>query len=615
MSAPKDEYFMGADCGSGSVRVGVCNSDGKLLGSHVVPISTNNPRVDYYEQSSDEIWSCLCKAAKAVMSKLKDVTPAKIKGIGFDATCSLVVLDKKDRPISVSLGRTIKDDNWNIIMWRDHRAYKETEDINATKHEVLKYVGGQVSIEMEAPKLLWLKRRKPLTWENAGRIMDLTDFLAYRATGVDVRSKCTTACKWTYLPHKAKNGNSLDGWSDDFWEKIGTAIGKGLSKEAAEELGLLPNTPVGVGLIDAHAGALGMLGAEVKDEDGKDVPLERRMALVCGTSACHLTLSKYWVLEPGQSATGALMEFVIKSHWAYPFVKSEADKKSINIFQLLNDHLKTLKDLRKSDRIMSKLLTAPSSSGFEQYLPPASSYEDAVRIQQAIYEAKKGRQSPGLRPISTEKLWMGKISYLTKDFHCLPDYYGNRCPFADPTMRGMLSGLSVFNTSSGPTKSAGMDELAIRYLSVVQALAYSTRMILEALEKAGVPPVQVIFMCGGVSKNPVFVSQHADITGRRICTPRDEETVLIGAATAGACAGGSYKNLEEAMKAMNHVGSITNPDRTPALALYHERKYQVFSRMYKDHLAYRNIMKGTPNEASLDGGQCSINPLNACKMS
>ena len=39
----------------------------------------------------------------------------------------------------------------------DHRASKQAERINATQHEVLKYVGGKISLEMQTPKLLWLK--------------------------------------------------------------------------------------------------------------------------------------------------------------------------------------------------------------------------------------------------------------------------------------------------------------------------------------------------------------------------------------------------------------------------------------------------------------------------
>lgn len=71
-----------------------------------------------------------------------------------------------------------------------------------------------------------------------------------------------------------------NGWSKDFFEKInlpelcenkfkkigekvsvpGTRIGDGLTKEAAMDFGLLPGTPVGISMIDAHAGALSLFG-------------------------------------------------------------------------------------------------------------------------------------------------------------------------------------------------------------------------------------------------------------------------------------------------------------------------------------------------------------------
>lgn len=31
------------------------------------------------------------------------------------------------------------------------------------------------------------------------------------------------------------------------------------------------------------------------------------------------------------------------------------------------------------------------------------------------------------------------VSYLTKDFHLYPDFYGNRSPLADPTLKGMVN--------------------------------------------------------------------------------------------------------------------------------------------------------------------------------
>jgi ribulose kinase len=50
--------------------------------------------------------------------KESGVDPSSVKGIGFDATCSLVVLDESDKPVSVS-GPDLKDDNRNIILWCD----------------------------------------------------------------------------------------------------------------------------------------------------------------------------------------------------------------------------------------------------------------------------------------------------------------------------------------------------------------------------------------------------------------------------------------------------------------------------------------------------------------
>ena len=51
----------------------------------------------------------------------------------------------------------------NVIMWLDHRAAGQAERINATQHEVLKYIGGKISLEMQTPKLLWIKEVR-LMW-------------------------------------------------------------------------------------------------------------------------------------------------------------------------------------------------------------------------------------------------------------------------------------------------------------------------------------------------------------------------------------------------------------------------------------------------------------------
>src|SRR4029434_2088537 len=162
-------------------------------------------------------------------------------------------------------------DERNVVVWMDHRAVGDAVAINATAHGVLDYVGGVISPEMQTPKLRWIKRELPETWRRTARWFDLPDFLTYRATGSDDRSLCSTVCKWTYVGHERRWDESyfraigLEDLAERGFESIGQRVCStgerlaGLSESAARELGLRPGTPVGISIIDAHAGALGVL--------------------------------------------------------------------------------------------------------------------------------------------------------------------------------------------------------------------------------------------------------------------------------------------------------------------------------------------------------------------
>src|SRR5882724_11402407 len=207
-------YYVGIDVGTGSARAGVFDEHGKRAGIASRSIQTWKPRHDFVEQSSDDIWQACAEAVQAAL-KEGGVAPSDVRGIGFDATCSLVLLDADDRPLTVSPTGNAEQ---NVIVWMDHRALAEALEINATSDDVLRYVGGVISPEMETPKLLWLKRHLPGSFHAAARFLDLPDFLTYRATGVDTRSHCTTVCKWTYLGHE--NGGR-GTWSRSFFEQVG----------------------------------------------------------------------------------------------------------------------------------------------------------------------------------------------------------------------------------------------------------------------------------------------------------------------------------------------------------------------------------------------------------
>lgn len=198
-------YFLGVDVGSASVRAGVFDASGTRLAFATRPISQFRPGPERVEQSSAEIWQQVCHAVRGAVSSA-GVPVEKIRSLGFDATCSLVALDEHGQGLAVSPGES---PDHNIIMWMDHRAVDEAKRINATQDPALRYVGGEVSVEMELPKVLWLKNHFPATWQSAHRFYDLADFLVSKATATDVAGLCTLTCKWNYLAHEQRFSHSL----------------------------------------------------------------------------------------------------------------------------------------------------------------------------------------------------------------------------------------------------------------------------------------------------------------------------------------------------------------------------------------------------------------------
>ena len=209
-------HYIGVDVGSGSVRAFIINEDGNILSLEEMRISTEELKPEYITQSSEEIWESVCYVVKRVIEESK-VESTNIKGIGFDATCSLVVIDKETgNPIAV---RTNYNDNSrNIIMWMDHRVVKETDYINATEHCCLNYVGGKMSVEMELPKIKWLKNNMAKDDFGRCKFFDLVDYLTFKATNIDSRSFSSAVCKQGMLSLGVEG--STEGWSRSFLKNI-----------------------------------------------------------------------------------------------------------------------------------------------------------------------------------------------------------------------------------------------------------------------------------------------------------------------------------------------------------------------------------------------------------
>jgi len=521
-------YVIGVDVGTGSARAGIFELTGRMVSSAKHDITLFRASGSIVEQSSAEIWSAVCDAVKGALSQA-EVPPDRIAGIGFDATCSLVVLGSGGQSLPVGPSEHAERD---IIVWMDHRAVTQAQRINATDHEVLKYVGGRISPEMETPKLLWLLENKPEVFAAAWQFFDLTDFLTWRATGDLSRSTCTVTCKWTYLAHERRWDESyfrtvgLGVLADEAFARIGqtvvdpgTPLGAGLTAAAAAALGLQVGTPVATGVIDAHAGGIGTVGA--------DGHAESCLAYVFGTSSCTMTTTRRpvfvpgvwgpyfsamvpdaWLNEGGQSVAGAAIEHLLSMHPAAPDARRRA---------------------HDAGQSLPELLAGLATQA-------AASLSDAVALVDGL--------------------------------HVVPEFLGNRAPLADPQARAVIAGLGMDDD---------LESLIALYVAGLCGIGYGLRQIIEAQADAGAP-IERVVISGGAGRSDLVRQLLADATGKAVLATRAEEPVMLGAAMLGAVAGRLFDGVQSAMAGMSQISRRHEP-AAGTVAACHEARFRAFKQL------------------------------------
>ncbi|MDZ4391754.1 FGGY-family carbohydrate kinase [Cypionkella sp.] len=531
-------YLIGIDVGTGSARAGVFDAKGAMLASAKADLSIWREAGSIVEQSSDQVWNAMCQSVRGAVAAA-GIDPAEVAGIGFDATCSLVVLGDGGMPLAVGPS---EDPARNIIVWMDHRALPQAERINAAGHDVLKYVGGVISPEMETPKLLWLRENRPEVFDAAHDFFDLADFLTWKASGSRARSTCTVTCKWTYLAHEKRWDASyfqqigLGVLADEGFARIGTemvepgtALAQGLTPEAAVDLGLPSGIPVAAGLIDAHAGGVGTVGAMGADAT-------ENMAYVFGTSSCTMTttakpqfvpgvwgpyysamLPDMWLNEGGQSAAGAAIDHLLKLHPAWADAKASAAAAGLPLAVWLAN------------------LAAEGSA----------SPSDAVDLAAGV--------------------------------HVVPEFLGNRAPFADPHARALIAGL-------------GMDEdqasLVQLYVAGLCGIGYGLRQIIDTQTAHGAP-VQRVMISGGAGQHDLVRQVLADSTGVTVVATAAEEPVLLGSAILAAVAAGRYGSIPQAMAAMSRPKQSFPPSLGRHIGV-HSARYEAFKALQNAARLVRN---------------------------
>lgn len=324
-------YFLTADGGTESLRVRIYDVTGTCVASHAETYETTFSPGARAEQNPEDWWNSLCKASRAALANA-DLAGDQIEAMAYATTCCTVVaLDKAGKPLRPAL------------LWMDVRADKEAEAVLATGDARLRLNSdgaGPVSAEWMIPKALWIKRNEPEVYDAAATICEYQDYLTLRLTGERCASLNNVGLRWHYANRDGGWANSLVtalGMPDlvEKWPSRVAAPGEvvgNLTRDAAEALGLTPNTKLVQGGADA---LIGMIGLGVSQPG--------QLCLITGSSHLQFGVTEKpfhapgmwgayadivypdrYIIEGGQTSTGSII------NWLRRFVGGDLDFDEMN---------------------------------------------------------------------------------------------------------------------------------------------------------------------------------------------------------------------------------------------------------------------------------------------
>lgn len=518
-----NQYVIGLDYGTDSVRTVIINaSDGKETASSVFSYPRwtigkyCDPAKNQFRQHPLDYLEGLEATVKDCLSKVPKDVGQNIKGIAVDTTGSTpVAVDREGKPLSLTPGFE-ENPNAMFILWKDHTAVKEAEEINRVAKtwggiDYTKFEGGVYSSEWFWAKILHVLHEDREVATAAWSWVEHCDWMPALLTGNTdpltlKRSRCAAG-------HKAMWHKDFDGLPEEKFLVLLDPLLKGLrerlyqdtftsdmpagtiTREWAEKLGLPEDVTVGVGAFDAHMGAVGgeiepyylskIVGTSTCDmlvapmEEMSDTLVRG----ICGQVDGSITPGMLG-LEAGQSAFGDVYAW-FKNVIAWPVENILARTKMVD------------------EETRRRLID-----------------ETVMRIVPEITDA-------------AEKIPIGESGIVALDW-----MNGRRTPDANQALKGAITGLTL-----------GSDAPKI-FRALVEATAFGSKKIVERFESEGVRIDGVIALGGVAQKSPFVMQVLADVLNRPIKVAKSEQTVALGAAMFAATVAGIYKTVKDAQKAM-----------------------------------------------------------------
>lgn len=225
-----------------------------------------------------------------------------VVGLGIDATASTLLPVTREMVPLCHTEAFCREPHAYMKLWKHHggeaAAARMTETARERNEPWLACYGGKISSEWMFPKILETLESAPAVYDAADYFLEVMDWLTWMMTGQLSVSACGMGYKALYAQGQFPDSSYFEALHPRMGgivsEKMNLPIlpigGRAgvLMPEMAERLHLLPGTPVGTPIIDAHSALLG---------GGITKPGE--MMIIMGTSACHLMLSERDVRIPG----------------------------------------------------------------------------------------------------------------------------------------------------------------------------------------------------------------------------------------------------------------------------------------------------------------------------
>ena len=546
----RTQYVIGVDFGTDSVRALLVNAyTGETVGSHVHEYTRwkqglyCNPATSQFRQHPLDYLEGLEASIKGALENAPTDTRQQVVGISIDTTGSTPgPVDETGLPLALRPDFA-RNPNGMFILWKDHTANAEAEEINHLAHrwdtDYTKYVGGIYSSEWFWAKILRTLRVDEAVRKHAFSWIEHCDWMSAVLTGNTNpltlrRSRCAAG-------HKALWHSEFDGLpSDEFLTRLDPllsglrdrlftdtftsdqAMGT-LSAQWAVKLGLSTDVVIGIGAFDAHMGAI---GAEIEPY---------AFVRIIGTSTCDI------LMAPNRTRTGGPAGSQEIGHRLIRGICGQVDGSVAPGMLGLEAGQSAFGDLYAW---FARIITEPVRDLL------GDDAADTLLRQLIPHLAQQAAQLPVTKndPIALD--WIN----------------GRRTPDANHTLKAAIAGLNL-----------GTDAAMI-FKTLVEATAFGSRSIVERFIQEGVP-IRKVIAIGGVAKKSPFVMQTlADVLNKPIQVARADQACALGAAMCAAVAAGVHPSLEAAQQAMGSGFDAEYIPRPEQVAVY-DNLYQKYLKL------------------------------------